>query len=57
LLYKNSRDWDLPENHEKRQLGELWERRMNGRCFFIMPKGKDFADIRRKVEEALKTRE
>ncbi|MFA6414051.1 MAG: DEAD/DEAH box helicase family protein [Syntrophales bacterium] len=55
--YKNSRDWDLPENHEKRQLGELWERRSNGRCFFIMPKGKDFADIRRKVEEALKTRE
>ncbi|MCK7508164.1 MAG: hypothetical protein MZV70_31665 [Desulfobacterales bacterium] len=39
--YKNSRDWDLPENVEKRQIGELWEKRSNGKCFFVMPKGKD----------------
>ena len=52
--YKNSRDWDLPENIEKRQLGELWERRSNSKCFFIMPRGKDFEAIRSKAAEALK---
>jgi type III restriction enzyme len=54
--YKNSRDWDLPENIEKRRLGELWEGRSNGKCFFIMPKGKDFEEIRRKASEALKSK-
>jgi type III restriction enzyme len=54
--YKNSRDWDLPENIEKRQLGELWERRSNGKCFFIMPRGKDFDVIRSKTAEALKSK-
>lgn len=51
--YKNSRDWDLPENIEKRQIGELWEKRSNGKCFFIMPKGKDFEAIRQKALTAL----
>jgi type III restriction enzyme len=55
--YKSSRDWDLPENIEKRQLGELWERRSNGKCFFIIPKGKDFEAIRLKASEALKVKE
>jgi type III restriction enzyme len=52
--YKNSRDWDLPENDEKRKLGELWEKRSNGKCLFIMPKGRDFEAIRRKTGGALK---
>ncbi len=43
--YKNTRDWDLPDNIEKRQLGELWARRSNGKCLFIMPRGKDWAAI------------
>ncbi len=47
--YKNKRDWHLPENKEKRTLGELWEKRSNGRCLFIMPEGKDFEAIKRKV--------
>ena len=51
--YKNSRDWDLPDNVEKRQIGELWEKRSNGKCFFIMPKGKDFEAIRQKVLTAI----
>jgi len=51
--YKNMRDWDLPENIEKRQIGELWEKRSNGKCFFIMPKGKDFEAIVQKVRAAL----
>lgn len=53
--YKSGRDWDLPENIEKRRLGELWEGRSNGICFFIMPKGKDFEAIRWKAAEALKS--
>jgi type III restriction enzyme len=51
--YKNSRDWDLPDNIEKRQIGELWEKRSNGKCFFIMPKGKDFEAIRQKAFAAM----
>lgn len=52
--YKNKRDWHLPENVEKRQLGELWEKRSNGQCLFIMPEGKDFEAIRAKVREVLR---
>ncbi len=47
--YKNIRDWDLPDNQEKRQLGELWEKRSKGKCLFIMPKGKDFEAIKKKA--------
>ena len=50
--YKNSRDWDLPDNTEKRQLGELWERRSNGKGLFIMPRGKDWAAIQAKTGKA-----
>lgn len=49
--YKNKRDWHLPENKEKRLLGELWEKRSNGTCLFIMPEGKDFEAIRNKAAE------
>ncbi len=33
--------WDLPDNIEKRQLGELRERRSGGKGIFAMPRGKD----------------
>lgn len=39
----------MPDNQEKRQLGELWERRSAGKGLFIMPCGKDWAAIRRKL--------
>ena len=48
--YKNTKDWDLPDNKEKRQLGELWERRSEGKGLFIMPQGKDWAAIRAKLK-------
>jgi type III restriction enzyme len=51
--YKNSRDWDLPDNAGKRRMGELWERRSNGKCLFIMPRGKDWAAIREKIGQKL----
>jgi hypothetical protein len=49
---RNSKDWDLPGNEEKRSLGELWERRSNGKGLFIMPRGKDWAAIREKAQKA-----
>ena len=48
--YKNSRDWELADNKEKRELGELWERRSNGKGLFIMPRGKDWEAIRAKCQ-------
>lgn len=47
--YKSARDWDLPDSQEKRQLGELWERRSNGKGLFIMPRGQDWVAIRNKI--------
>jgi type III restriction enzyme len=47
--YKNSKDYDLPDNEEKRRLGALWEMRSGGKCLFVMPRGKDFGEIRKKV--------
>jgi len=47
--YKNSRDYDLPDNEEKRRLGELWEMRSGGKCLFIMPRGKEFEAIKAKL--------
>ncbi len=49
LEYKNTRDWVLPDNKEKRELGELWERRSGGKGLFIMPRGKDWAAVREKA--------
>lgn len=44
--------WSNDDSKEKRNLGELWEKRSAGRCLFIMPKGKDFAAIRAKVKQS-----
>lgn len=49
IEYKNTRDWDLPENIEKRQIGALWEKQSNGKCLFIMPKGLDINAIKAKI--------
>lgn len=51
--YKNTKDWDLPDNIEKRQLGELWERRSNGKGLFIMPRGKDWESIHKKTRSTV----
>lgn len=53
IEYKNSRDWELPDNEEKRRLGALWEMRSGGKCLFVMPKGKDFGAIRAKITKNL----
>jgi type III restriction enzyme len=47
--YKNSRDYDLPDNEEKRRLGALWEMRSGGKCLSVMPRGKYFEAIKAKL--------
>lgn len=49
--YKGEYLWDTPDSKEKRDLGELWEKRSGGTCLFIMPKGKDLASIGAKVRQ------
>jgi type III restriction enzyme len=47
--YKGTHLYDTPDSMEKRQLGELWEKRSGGVCLFVMPKGKDFGAITAKI--------
>ncbi|NHQ60113.1 hypothetical protein G9409_05835 [Chlorobium sp. BLA1] len=47
--YKPERAWSDDDAREKRALGELWEKRSNGTCLFVMPKGRDLAGIGGKV--------
>ena len=37
--------YSTPDSEEKRMVGAIWAARSNGRCLFIMPKGKDFEAI------------
>lgn len=48
--YKAETSWSNEDSREKRALGELWEKRSNGACLFVMPKGRDLAGIGGKVE-------
>jgi type III restriction enzyme len=47
--YKGEDRWSDDDSREKRALGELWEKRSNGSCRFMMPKGKEFEAIRAKI--------
>ena len=47
--YKREKDWSDDDSKEKRLVGELWEKRSNGLCLYVMPKGKDFEAIREKL--------
>lgn len=47
--YKSERDWSNDDSKEKRKLGELWADRSNGRCLFVMPKGKDWDEIKQVI--------
>jgi len=41
--------WMNEDAKEKKALGDLWEKRSNGKCLFVMPTGKDYETIRRKI--------
>lgn len=47
--YKGEDRWSNDDCKEKRMLGELWEERSGGKCLFVMPKGKNFAEIEAEV--------
>ncbi len=47
--YKGADRWSDDDSKEKRVLGELWEKRSNGECLFVMPKGKDLQAIKTKI--------
>jgi len=49
--YKSERDWSNDDSREKRDLGQWWEAHSDGKCLFVMPKGKDWIAIRAKVEQ------
>ncbi|HBJ85992.1 MAG TPA: restriction endonuclease subunit R [Verrucomicrobiales bacterium] len=49
--YKGEDRWSNDDSKEKRQLGELWAERSEGRCLFVMPKGKDLDAIRKAVAD------
>ena len=47
--YKNETDWSNDDSKEKRTVGNLWADRSKGQCLFVMPKGKEWAEIAEKA--------
>lgn len=43
--YKGEDRWSNEDSREKRAIGELWAKRSNGKCLFVMPKGADWLAI------------
>jgi type III restriction enzyme len=43
--YKGADRWSNDDSREKRMVGDLWADRSQGKCLFIMPKGKDWPSI------------
>ncbi|MBM4322442.1 MAG: restriction endonuclease subunit R [Deltaproteobacteria bacterium] len=44
--YKGADRWSNDDSKEKRRLGELWALKSDGKCLFVMPKGKDWESIK-----------
>ena len=44
--YKGEDRWSNEDSREKRIIGEVWEKRSNGKCLFVMPKGPRWDTIR-----------
>lgn len=51
IEYKGWDRYDNPDSMEKRELGEVWEKRSNGKCLFVMPTQKKYDVIKRKIKE------
>lgn len=47
--YKGEDRWTNDDSKEKRGIGETWEKLSQGKCLFIMPKGKDLDAIHNKM--------
>lgn len=49
IEYKGVHLYDNADSREKRAVGAVWESRSGGRCLFLMPRGDDFSEVRRKI--------
>lgn len=47
--YKGAHLWENRDSKEKRQLGELWEKRSDGQCLFVMLTNRNFDAIAAKL--------
>lgn len=52
--YKGADRYSNDDSKEKRLLGQLWEMRSEGKCLFIMTKGKELESIRNKIKNGMK---
>lgn len=43
--YKGEDRWSNDDSREKRIIGDVWAKRSNGKCGFVMPRGKEFATV------------
>lgn len=43
--YKGAHLWSNDDSKEKRAIGEIWAQLSDGKCLFVMPKGKDWQAI------------
>jgi len=50
--YKGEHLWSADDAKEKTAVGELWADRSDGRCLFVMPKGRDWQAIRDAIESS-----
>jgi type III restriction enzyme len=47
--YKGEDRWSNDDSKEKRIIGAVWEKKSQGKCLFMMPKGQNWEAIRNKV--------
>jgi type III restriction enzyme len=51
IEYKGVDRWSNDDSKEKRRLGELWALKSDGKCLFIMPKGKDWSSVKALIDK------
>ena len=49
--YKGEDRWSNDDSKEKRAVGQLWAERSRGKCIFLMPKGKKWAEIQLAIKK------
>jgi len=47
--YKGEDRWSNDDSREKRIIGEVWAKRSEGKCLFVMPKGIDLSTIKKVI--------
>ncbi|MGU9952205.1 MAG: hypothetical protein ACNYPH_07930 [Gammaproteobacteria bacterium WSBS_2016_MAG_OTU1] len=49
--YKGTDRWSNEDSQEKRSIGEVWAKLSDGKCLFVMPKGKDLRAINKCIAQ------